>query len=78
MLEDMRVAWSARRLAGRDLGGVCVLAYHGAIERITDPRLQRNFHEMDAFRRQVALLKRLRSVSSAGIAASASGKTSVR
>ena len=63
MLEDMRVAWNARKLAERDLGGVCVLSYHGAIERITDPRLQRNFHEMDAFRRQVALLKRLRSVS---------------
>jgi peptidoglycan/xylan/chitin deacetylase (PgdA/CDA1 family) len=63
MLEDVRVAWNARRLAERDLGGVYVLSYHGVVGRITDPRLQRNLHEMAAFRRQVALLKRLRTVS---------------
>jgi peptidoglycan/xylan/chitin deacetylase (PgdA/CDA1 family) len=63
MLDGMRVAWYARRLSGRDFGGVCVLAYHGTVERITDPRLQRNFHELEAFRAQVALLRRLRTVS---------------
>jgi peptidoglycan/xylan/chitin deacetylase (PgdA/CDA1 family) len=43
--------------------GIRVLCYHGVIERKTDARLQRNLHELGAFRAQAEYLRRQRVLS---------------
>lgn len=44
-------------------GCIRVLAYHGLIERRKDSRLERNFHLVEDFRRQIRFLKKFRVVS---------------
>lgn len=52
-----KIAGDARR--GRSFeSGVRVLAYHGVVERYTDPRVEESFHTLADFRAQLALLAR--------------------
>lgn len=59
MLTELRSSRAAWQLARAAPPGVRVLTYHGIIDRVTDARLERNFHLLSAFREQVRLLRRL-------------------
>jgi peptidoglycan/xylan/chitin deacetylase (PgdA/CDA1 family) len=48
--------------------GIRVLCYHGLVERITDPLLERNFHLLSNFRSHVRFLRRFRILPLAGLA----------
>ena len=52
-----RIKKSIFKLKGADKG-IHVLTYHGLIDEITQPRLQRNFHTISAFKEQMHLIKK--------------------
>jgi len=63
VIEAIRTLWGAGLMRVRPLPGVAVLSYHGAVERIRDQRLERNFLSVSAVREQLAALRRLSKVS---------------
>jgi len=48
VIEAIRTLWGAGLMRVRPLPGVAVLSYHGAVERIRDQRLERNFLSVSA------------------------------
>lgn len=52
---------------GKARSGVRVLCYHGVVERITDPVLERNFHTKAQFQDHLELLTRCRVISIADL-----------
>ena len=63
MIGMLRSLIEARFPTAPSLNGAVVLTYHGALERIGDARLERNYIAIADLRRQVALLRRLRVIS---------------
>lgn len=65
----MNVAAPLRELvqqlrAGRTIySGIRILNYHGVIERLRDPRVERNFHLLSDFREHVSVLRRCNVIS---------------
>lgn len=54
---------SGRYQRRRERKGIRVFCYHGIIERITEPRLERNFHLLSNFKAHTRFLRRFRVIS---------------
>src|ERR1700740_2967888 len=59
MIRSVRSVWNAVRLLRSVRADLCILTYHGVVDRKADAKIYRNLTTVDGFREQVRLLRRL-------------------